>query len=52
MLDTLVLLAIFVALAFLAIWFPKITHTTLIVLFASALAGAAAFLSMGLAGHF
>jgi len=50
--DTLVLVAIFVALSLLAIWVPKITHFTLITLFASAICAATAFLWLGAGVHF
>jgi hypothetical protein len=50
--DTLVLVAIFVALSLLAIWFPKVTHFTLITLFVSAICAAAAFLWLGAGVHF
>ena len=50
--DTLVLLAIFAALAFLAIRFAQITIIMLIVLFFAALGSGVAFLLLGLREHF
>ena len=52
MLDALVLLTIFVALALLAISFADITKIILIVLFVAVIASGVAFLSLGLHLHF
>ena len=52
MLDTLILFAIFAALAFLAIWFARVTMVVLIVLFLAAIGSGVAFLTIGLHWHF
>ena len=52
MLDTLFLVAIFAVLAFLAIWFARVTMVILIVLFLVAIGSGVAFLSLGLHWHF
>ena len=50
--DALVLFAVFAALTLFAIWFPKLTHFTLITVFVSAICAAAAFLWLGAGVHF
>ena len=52
MLDALVLLTIFAALAFLAIWFARVAIVVLILLFVAVIASGVAFLTLGLHFHF